>query len=133
VPIPVAEQIKARVYSSSLSGTACSNLAGSLTSVSCECCVLLDRGLCYGLIPRPDESYRLWCVIVCDLETSTMRRSWPALDSWARKNGVFMVMKDYTSLILVLITHVVRGLLGYGAVHTCKMLPMFSGNWLFRV
>ena len=28
------------------------------------------RGLCDELIARPEESYRLWCVIVCDLETS---------------------------------------------------------------
>jgi hypothetical protein len=27
-------------------------------------------GLCDGLIIRPEESYRLCCVIVCDLETS---------------------------------------------------------------
>jgi len=23
--------------------------------------------------------HRLWCVVVCDLETSRMRRPWPAL------------------------------------------------------
>jgi hypothetical protein len=34
----------------------------------CECCVLSGRGLCYELITRPEESYQLWCVIVCDLE-----------------------------------------------------------------
>ena len=28
------------------------------------------RGLCDELITRPEESYRLWCVVVCDLETS---------------------------------------------------------------
>jgi hypothetical protein len=26
-------------------------------------------GLCVGPIPRPEESYRLWCVNVCCLET----------------------------------------------------------------
>jgi len=31
---------------------------------------LSGRGLCDELIARPEESYRLWCVIVCDLETS---------------------------------------------------------------
>ena len=36
----------------------------------CECCVLSGRGLCDGLITRPEESYRMWCVVVCDLETS---------------------------------------------------------------
>jgi hypothetical protein len=30
--------------------------------VCCECCVLSGRGLCDGLIPRPEESYRVWCV-----------------------------------------------------------------------
>jgi len=34
--------------------------------------VLSGRGLCDELITRPEESYRLWCVVVCDLETSRM-------------------------------------------------------------
>jgi len=33
---------------------------------------LSGRGLCDGLITRPEESYRLCCVVVCDLETSRM-------------------------------------------------------------
>ena len=52
---------------------------GAWMSVCCECCVLSGRGLCDGPITRPEESYRLWFVIVCDLETSRMRRPWPAL------------------------------------------------------
>jgi len=47
------------------------------TFVCCECCVLSGRGLCDELITRPEESYRLWGVVVCDLETSRMRRPWP--------------------------------------------------------
>jgi hypothetical protein len=31
-------------------------------SVACECCVLSGRGLCVGLITRPEESYQVWCV-----------------------------------------------------------------------
>jgi len=31
---------------------------------------LSGRGLCDELITRPEESYRLCCVVVCDLETS---------------------------------------------------------------
>jgi hypothetical protein len=46
--------------------------------VCCECCVLSDR----GLITRSKESYRLWCVVVCDLEISWMRRPWPTGGSW---------------------------------------------------
>jgi hypothetical protein len=38
--------------------------------VCCECHVLSGRGLCDELIARPEESYRLWCIVVCDLETS---------------------------------------------------------------
>jgi hypothetical protein len=48
---------------------------GSWTSV--VCCVLSGTGLCDELITRPEKSYRLWCVIVCDLETSWMRRPGP--------------------------------------------------------
>ena len=32
--------------------------------------MLSGRGLCDELITRLEESYRLWCVVVCDLETS---------------------------------------------------------------
>ena len=33
-------------------------------SVSCECCVLSDRGSCVGLITHRDESHRVGCVWV---------------------------------------------------------------------
>ena len=33
-------------------------------SVCCECCVSSGRGLCDGMITRPEESYRLWCLSV---------------------------------------------------------------------
>jgi hypothetical protein len=36
--------------------------------VCCECCVLSGRGLCDELITTPEESYRLSCVVVYDLE-----------------------------------------------------------------
>ena len=34
--------------------------------------MLSVRGLCDEMITRPEESYRLCCVVVCDLETSRM-------------------------------------------------------------
>jgi hypothetical protein len=40
----------------------------------CKCSVLSGRGFCDELITRPEESCRLWCVVMCDLETSKMRR-----------------------------------------------------------
>ena len=42
---------------------------GAWIFVCCECRVLSGRGLCDELITRPEESYRLWCV-VCNIETS---------------------------------------------------------------
>jgi hypothetical protein len=50
--------------------------------VCCECCVLSGRGLCDGLISRPEESYRLWRVVVCDQETLKTRRLKPATGLW---------------------------------------------------
>ena len=35
--------------------------------------MLSGSGLCDELITRPEESYRLWCVVGCDLETSQRR------------------------------------------------------------
>jgi len=45
---------------------------GAWIFVCCECRVLSGRGLCDELITRPEESYRLCCVFVCDLESSRM-------------------------------------------------------------
>ena len=36
-------------------------------SVCCECSVFSGRGLCDEVITRPEETYRLWSVVVCDL------------------------------------------------------------------
>jgi hypothetical protein len=44
--------------------------------------VLSGRGLCDGLITRPEESYRLWSVVMCDQETSKTRRLKPATGLW---------------------------------------------------
>ena len=53
-----------------------SNPTGGI-DVRRECYVLSSRRLCYKLITRPEEFIRLWCVVVCDLETSWIRRPWP--------------------------------------------------------
>jgi hypothetical protein len=50
--------------------------------VCCECCVLSGRGPCDRLITRPEESYRLWRVIVCDQETSKTKRLKPFTGLW---------------------------------------------------
>ena len=74
-PVPVAERSKARVYVRSLAGIAGSNPAGGMDGCPLwVLCVLSGRSLCDRPIPRPEESYWLWCVLVCDLVTSRMRR-----------------------------------------------------------
>jgi len=77
LPVPVAARSKVLVCSRSPAGIWVWIPPGAWMSVCCECCVLSDRRLCDELITRPEESYRLWCVVVCDLETSWMRRPWP--------------------------------------------------------
>ena len=41
--------------------------------------------LCDGPIPFAEQSYQLWCVSLCDLETTRMRRRWAALGYCARR------------------------------------------------
>ena len=50
-----------------------------------EYCTLSD--LCDELMTRPKESYRLWCVVLCDLESSRKRRQWPTWGSSAKAAG----------------------------------------------
>ena len=40
------------------------------TVISLDILWIKQRRLCDELITRPEESYRLWRVVVCDLETS---------------------------------------------------------------
>jgi len=54
-----------------------------------ECCVLSVKGLFDKLMTRPEESYRLWCVGACDLETSWIRRPWPTGGCRAKYKQIF--------------------------------------------
>jgi hypothetical protein len=62
-------------------------------SVSCECCVLSERGLCDELLTLLVESYRMWCVVVCDLETSWMRRPKPRWAVSPKKKYIFLQLR----------------------------------------
>jgi hypothetical protein len=58
-------------------------------SVSCECCVLSGRGLCVGLITRPEECRPTKCgVSECDDESSITRKLCPTRDCWAMEGGM---------------------------------------------
>jgi hypothetical protein len=69
LPVPVAERSKSWVYGRSPTAIVGSNFTGDV-----GVCLLSRRGLCDELTARPEESYRLWRVVVCDQETSLMRR-----------------------------------------------------------
>jgi hypothetical protein len=76
--------------------------------VFCECLVLSGRGLCDGLITRPEESYRLWRVVCVTSKTSWMRRPYPALGcsatlkkspSYGRQFGCGTFLLNLTDLV----------------------------------
>jgi hypothetical protein len=60
---------------------------GAWMFVSRTVFVLSGRGLCDGPIPRPEESYRLWCVSECDREAWIMRGPWPTRACCAMKKN----------------------------------------------
>ena len=62
--------------------------------------MLSGRGLCDELITRPDESYRLRCVVVCDPETSRMRRPWSVLDRSATKKNKNLNLNSKHQLVV---------------------------------
>jgi hypothetical protein len=87
--------------------------------VCCECCVLLGRGLCDGLITSPEESYRLWRVVVCDQENSYARRlqecnkpQWvvaPVENKWDIHIIINMYREKITQIIWVSVIYKVKG------------------------
>jgi hypothetical protein len=66
--VPVAARPKAYVYGPSPAETVGSNSTGHMEGCG-ECCVLSGTGLCEELLTCPEESYRLWCVVVCYIDT----------------------------------------------------------------
>jgi hypothetical protein len=71
----VAVRSKAQVCSRSIAGIAGSKPTDGMMFV---CCV--GNGFCDGLITHSEESYQVCvcvcvCLIVCDLETSALKRS----------------------------------------------------------
>jgi len=76
---------------------------------------LSGRGLCDELVTRPEESYRLCCVVVCDLETSRMGAPYIYDISHLRVNSTHFVVHNYLKL------------------NQCNMwLRMFSSEWCGR-
>ena len=62
--------------------------------ICCECRVLSGRGLCDELTTRPEESYRLWCV-VCVLETSRIGAPYIYDISSLRVNDLTLILLTF--------------------------------------
>ena len=71
--------------------------------------MLSGRGLCDELITRPEESWRLWCVVVCDLENLVNEEAITRVGSQrhSKKKKTFYIanvfdanFKDFECLIL---------------------------------
>ena len=87
MPVPVAARSKAKVCGRSPAEIVGSNPTGACMFVFCKCCVLSGRGLCNELITRPEESYWLWCVVVCDLENLKDEEAMTRVGSQRHKNN----------------------------------------------
>ena len=74
MPVPVAARSSRRSAAALLLRLWVRIPPGGMDVLSVVSVLLSGRGLCDELITRPEESYRLWCVVVCDLEISRMRR-----------------------------------------------------------
>jgi hypothetical protein len=71
-----------------------SNPTGGM-DVCRECCVLSGRGPCDELITRLEESYRLWCVIVCDPENLMNE------EALAHKGGGGLSRRTQTNILII--------------------------------
>ena len=78
---------------------------GAWIFVCCECRVLSGRGLCDELITRPEKPYRLWWVVVCDLETSRIGASYIYMTFVAlglmNPTDIFILMQHITVSIFI--------------------------------
>jgi hypothetical protein len=74
---------------------------GAWMSLSCGCCVLSGMGLCVGLITRPKESYRVWCVWVWSriLDTEEALTHWGLLRQGGKTMLLLMLMADANTLL----------------------------------
>jgi len=71
--------------------------------VCCDCCVLSGRGIYDELITRPEESYRLWCVVVCDLENLVNEEALTRVGSQRHRKKKYiyiLVIKSLTRVLL---------------------------------
>jgi hypothetical protein len=67
-------------------------------SVADECYVLSGKGLWVGLITRPEESCRVWCVSECGREAPIARRPWSIRGCCATVKHIYKLKEYRTDL-----------------------------------
>ena len=105
-------------------------------SLCCEYCVLSGRGLRDKLLTCSEDSHWLWCIVVCDEETSWMRRPWPTGGLWLeiRKYCVECRLNTYlpyfkiSQILKCGIKDNLRNLLEY-VIYTQKILYYLHFGW----
>jgi len=110
---------------------------GAWMSVFCDFFVLSCRDLCDELITCPEESYLLWCVVVCDLETSRMRRPWPTGGCCAKIIIIIIccccciqhILQLKHSRALTISTAVNISILCFCDQLECSWLPSLAETW----
>ena len=85
MPTPVSRGLRRTSAAAGLLGLRVRIPSRRWMPVSCECCVLIGRGLCDGLITRPEGSYRTCGVPECHREASIMCRPLPTIRLLRRK------------------------------------------------
>jgi hypothetical protein len=113
-PIPVAARSKAQISAARLLILWVLITPRAWMSVCCECCVLSGGGLCDELITRPEEPYRLCCVVVCDLETSWKKRPWSTGSCCAINKQTHTLVAMYRSIAFTCVFETYLGV-----VNTC--------------
>jgi hypothetical protein len=121
----MAARSKAWVCGHSLAGIAGSNPPGAWMCVSCECCVLSGRGLCIGLITRPEESYPVLCVSECDFETLIRKRPRPTrvVEPWKK----ILILFGLWNCVLI----TMHGLSNIKCINSFLFLVLHSSTYLF--
>ena len=54
--------------------------------------MLSGRDLCDEPITRPEESYRLWCVVVCDLENLENEKAMTRVGSQCHRKIIIIII-----------------------------------------
>ena len=97
---------------------------GAWMSVCCECCVLSGGGLCGGLITRPEQSYRLWCVWVWSWSVKQWGEPWFARECCAL--SIYRVSHELRSLLRESIPYI--KIYRYNPKHLCPKLNGYGDN-----